>query len=171
MKVSWAHQKQWENWKPLGSEDCHVLFLFQDSDLVTLPALPQITQENDHEITVVRSASPAPPLREPIMRKYIRFVATIPVEIVVGSQSFPTHTVDLSEGGFCFTDKLPDWVAGYFTVLLKTSDETFEFNCFLAEDQKKDKFRAEVAPTTSEKVIEEFRLWLFAQYFPQVPVK
>lgn len=171
MKVSWAHQRKWENWKPLGSEECHVLFLFQDGDLVDLPGLPHLTQEADHEITVVRTVSTPAPLPEPILRKYIRFMATIPVDIMVGSQYFSTQTLDLSEGGFCFTDKLPDWVAGYFTVVLKTPDKSFEFNCFLAEDQKQDKFRAEVAPTSSEKVMEEFRLWLFAQNFPHVPLK
>ncbi|MGZ3797334.1 MAG: PilZ domain-containing protein, partial [Pseudobdellovibrionaceae bacterium] len=171
MKVSWVHQKKWSDWKPLSHQECHELFLFQDGEAVNLPSLPHITQEDDHEITEVRVVSSILEVHEPIRRKHIRFLAKISVEIVIGTQSFPTHTLDLSEGGFCFADKLPDWVAGYFTVVLNTSEKIFEFNCFLAEDQKKDKFRAEIAPTTSEKVIAEFRSWLFSQNFLQVPLK
>lgn len=171
MKVSWAHHENWPEWKPLSEPECHDLFLFKDVDHPSLPALPQITQEDDHEITQVRMITSVQKIREPIVRKYVRYTAKIPVEIMLSSYSFSTHTLDLSEGGFCFEDKLPDWVAGYFTVVMNTPDKMFEFTCFLAEDQKKDKFRAEIAPTTAEKVLEEFRTWLIAQKYPCTPQK
>jgi hypothetical protein len=171
MKVSWAHHKKWMDWKPLSSQECHELFSYQDSDQIVLPAFPQITQVEDHEITEVRVVSASLDLHQPSRRRHPRFMAKIPVEIMVGANKFPTHTSDLSEGGFCFEDKLPDWVAGYFTVVLNASGKMFEFTCFLAEDQKKDKFRAEVAPACSEKVIDEFRDWLVAQKFPEVPLR
>lgn len=171
MKVSWAHYEKWPTWKPLSEPECHDLFLLKDSDQHSLPELPQITQDDDHEITEVRMVSSAQKQREPIQRKYARFAAKIPVEIVLSTYSFTTHTLDISEGGFCFEDKLPDWVAGYFTVVLKAPDQVFEFTCFLAEDQKKDKFRTEIAPTTTEKVLEDFSNWLHSQNYPQTPKK
>lgn len=171
MKVSWAHQEGWADWKPLSGPECHGLFSYKDSDHGELPALPQIIQEDDHEITQVRVVNSGIQKREQIVRKFIRYEAKIPAEIVVGANAFATNTLDMSEGGFCFEDKLPDWVAGYFTVVLNTPEKMFEFTCFLAEDQKKDKFRAEVAPTTSEQVINEFREWLLSKNFPVVGVK
>lgn len=171
MKVSWAHHKTWLVWKPLSSDECHDLFIFKDSEQIDLPALPQITQEDDHEITEVRIVLEDPKIHGPVPRKYTRFIAKVSVEIMVGTSCFSTQTSDISEGGFCFEDRLPDWVAGYFTVVLHTTKKIFEFTCFLAEDQKKDKFRAEIAPTSSEKVIEEFLAWLASQKFPEVAQK
>jgi len=171
VKVSWAYRESWTDWKPLSDPECHDLFGFKDSAHGVLPALPQIIQEEDHEITEVRVMVVGSQKRELVERKFIRYAAKVPVEIVVGANSFSTQTCDLSEGGFYFEDKLPDWVAGYFTVVLNTPEKMFEFTCFLAEDQKKDKFRAEVAPTTAEQVINEFREWLLAKNFPAVPLK
>lgn len=168
MKVSWAHHENWTEWKPLSGDECTDLFSFKDADHGALPEIPQMTQEDDHEITEVRVIATVAPKKEIIVRKFTRYEARIPVEIMVGANAFTTHTSDLSEGGFCFEDKLPEWVAGYFTVVLDTPEKMFEFTCFLAEDQKKDKFRAEVAPTTSEAVILEFRDWLLRKKFPAV---
>lgn len=171
MKVSWVHHENWPDWKPLSGPECHELFLYKDHDHGELPALPQIIQESDHEITQVRVVTAGVQKREMIVRKFVRYEAKVPVEIVVGANTFRTSTSDMSEGGFCFEDKLPDWVAGYFTVVVNAPEKKFEFTCFLAEDQKKDKFRAEVAPTTSEQIISEFREWLLSKNFPAVAVK
>lgn len=171
MKVSWVYHEKWQDWMPLTAPECHDLFLFKDSDQAVLPALPQITQEDDHEITEVRMVSGAAKIQGPAQRKHPRFVAKIPVEIMVSTYSFATHTVDLSAGGFCFEDKLPEWVAGYFTVALNTPEGVFELTCFLAEDQKKDKFRAEIAPITPGKILEDYRKWISVQKFPDVPKK
>lgn len=167
MKVSWAYKAQWGDWKPLGNPECHELFLFKDHNHETLPPIPDIKQEDDHEITQVRmlTAVPVKP-REPIPRKYPRYIARIPVDIMVGSQRFETFTTDLSEGGFLFEHPLPDWVAGYFTVVLKDRKKKFEFTCCLAEDQKKEKFRTEISQLTTEKQLRAFRSWLDGQKFP-----
>lgn len=171
MKISWVHHENWLDWKPLGAPECHELFLYRDSEEATLPSLPQLTREDDHEITEVRRLDDVANLREAVHRKFTRFLGRIPVEIIVGGNCFNSHTVDLSEGGFCFEDKLPEWVAGYFTVALKTPERRFEITCILAEDQKKEKFRAEIAQTTSEKVLAEYRDWLIQQNWPVVPLK
>jgi len=171
MKVSWAFHESWSDWKPLSEPGCHDLFLHHDESHPVLPPLPQMIQDDDHEITEVRVLATAPVSRDLVTRKHPRYQAKIPVEIMVSSYSFVTHTQDLSLGGFCFEDKLPDWVAGYFTVVLNTPDKMFEFTCILAEDQKKDKFRAEIAPSTSESVIADFRVWLNSQNFPESPQK
>jgi len=171
MKVSWAHFEGWANWKPLSEPECHDLFLHQDQTHPTLPELPQMLQEDDHEITEVRMITNVQTQKGVMKRKFTRFTARIPVKIIMGTHNFETHTIDLSAGGFCFEDKLPDWVAGYFTVVLVVPNQNFEFNCFLAEDQKKDKFRSEIAPTTVDKVLEDFRTWLLAQNYPETPQK
>lgn len=171
MKVSWAHHKGWNNWKPLGSDECHDLFIFKDSDQHALPALPEMHQDDDHEITEVRPSSAPAKTREQITRRHRRYVAHLPVQVILGAQHFSTHTLDLSAGGFCFEDKLPDWVAGYFTVEIKVAERQFELTCFLAEDQKKDKFRAEISPTTAEKVLQGYCEWLESQNYPEAPKK
>jgi hypothetical protein len=167
MKVSWAYKSRWSDWKPLGNPDCHSLFLFKDPKRTNLPTVPDLKQEDDHEITQVRTLSaPAGRERVQVSRKHQRYIAELQVEIMVGSQRFSTVTTDLSEGGFLFQDPLPDWVAGYFTVVLNSRKKKFEFTCCLAEDQKKEKFRTEISPMTSEKQIRAFRHWLGAQKFP-----
>lgn len=168
MKISWVFHKNWLDWKPLGDELCHTLFQLQEKENLVLPALPAMnTDDRDHDITQVRSTAGAPlKFREPVLRKFTRYSARIPVDILVGPHSFSTHTADLSEGGFLFEDLLPEWVAGYFTVSLKIEKEKFEFTCFLAEDQKKEKFRTEIAPTNSEALMQSFKTWLAEQKFP-----
>jgi hypothetical protein len=172
MKVSWAHHKGWPDWRPLGEAECHCLFAYKDSDQGQLPTIPDINRddERDHDITQVHSSIAAPKFT-PIVRKHLRYDARIPVDVLVGVHTFTTHTADLSEGGFYLEDPLPEWVAGYFTISLKTPGEKFEFTCILAEDQKKEKFRIEIAPTTSEKVLKPFKLWLDAQKFPLSAIK
>jgi hypothetical protein len=168
MTVSWAYNTEWTEWRPLGSPDCAELFKFEDHKHLNVPAVPDIKQEDDHEITQVRSlSSVAPKVREPIARKHARYTAHLEVEIMVGSQHFATKTTDLSAGGFLFADPLPDWVAGYFTVMIKAKNKKFEFTCCLAEDQKKEKFRTEISPMTPEKQIRVFRQWLQGQKFPE----
>lgn len=172
MKVSWAYCEGWADWKPLIEPECHDLFLHKDPDNQILPPLPQMVQDDDHEITQVRMMTVVPVQTQEktqVRRKHARYAVKLPVEIVVSNYTFSTHTMDLSVGGFCFEDKLPDWVAGYFTVVLCGTTKKFEFTCFLAEDQKKEKFRAEIAPTTAKQVLEEFHNWLVTQKFPLVP--
>ena len=172
MKISWVFHKTWTEWKPLGDELCHTLFKLNEIENMILPTLPAMkSDDRDHDITqVVSAAGTGLNNGEHIQRKYTRFAARVFVDILVGSHSFSTQTADLSEGGFLFEDPLPEWVAGYFTVKLKVPGQNFEFTCFLAEDQKKEKFRIEIAPTNSQSLVNEFRNWLEIQNFP-VPVR
>jgi hypothetical protein len=167
MKISWAHHQNWPDWRPLGDAECHELFTLKDNDHHIIPPLPEITgDDRDHDITQVRNTTAAPRFREPVPRKFTRYEARIPVDILVGPHCFATHTADVSEGGFLFEDPLPEWVAGYFTVSLNLPETKLEFTCFLAEDQKKEKFRTEIAPTNSDSLIRQFKLWLNEQKFP-----
>lgn len=167
MKVSWAFKANWNDWKPLANPACHSLFSFKDHKHDGLPNVPDLKQEDDHEITQVRTlASTTAKVREPIARKHQRYLVQLPADIMVGSQRFSTLTTDVSEGGFLFKDPLPDWVAGYFTVLIVSGEAKFEFTCCLAEDQKKEKFRTEISPMTGEEQIQAFRTWLSSQEFP-----
>jgi len=168
-KVSWLHYKGWSEWRPLGGEHGVSFFSYQEKERNALPALPElnISDDRDHDITQVHTDAGITKFKEPVVRKFTRYRVRIPVDILVGSNVFSTHTADVSEGGFFFEDPLPDWVAGYFTVSLKIRDgQVFEFTCFLAEDQKREKFRTEIAPSTSEKYFESFKDWLVNQSFP-----
>lgn len=171
MKISWAFHKKWTEWKPLSGDECHSLFLLQDHEVHIVPSLPELyhNEDHDHDITRVQTSSEAPKFKDAASRRFTRYSARIPVQILVGTHTFSTHTADLSEGGFYFEDSLPEWVAGYFTVALVAPDVPLEFTCFLAEDQKKQKFRTEIAPSTSERELEKLRSWLLEQKFPEAP--
>lgn len=168
-KVSWAHLKGWPEWLPLSGEPCHHLFGYCEDEKNSLPAIPELNlnDDRDHDITQVHTDPGVAKFREYIVRKYPRYSVRIPAEILVGNQTFKTQTLNVSEGGFFFESPLPDWVAGYFTVTLKVVDgPSFEFTCFLAEDQKKEKYRTEIAPITKEQDFEAFKKWLENQIFP-----
>ena len=171
MKISWVFHKSWTDWKPLGDQLCHSLFKLQEKDNMQLPGLPVMNADDaDHDITQVRSSSgTSTGFKEPVARKYKRYAAKLPVEILVGQHVFNTFTEDLSEGGFLFADPLPEWVAGYFTVAITIAGEIFELTCFLAEDQKKEKFRTEIAPTNSVELMEKFTAILAKQNFTSIP--
>lgn len=168
-KVSWVYHKGWKEWRPLGGEYGASFFSYQERERNSLPALPDlnISDDRDHDITQVHTDTGIIKYREPVARKFNRYRVRIPADIFVGSNTFQTHTANISEGGFYFEDPLPDWVAGYFTVTLKVENgKVFEFTCFLAEDQKREKFRTEIAPSTSERHFENFKSWLASQSFP-----
>jgi len=154
--------EEWPEWKELRSSEGEVLFMERDSAGSNPPPLPDADVDEvdeaaeEEEITQVRPVNSTK--RTSIAaRKFERIEISIPCELIVGGYSFPTHTKDISLGGFCFEDSLPEWVAGYFTVSLKTS-EPLEFICTLVEDQKRNKLRASIVLENQEEVIEKLRL-------------
>src|SRR5437868_14463829 len=96
MKVSWAYRRGWEDWKPLSGPECHSLFLYKDKESSELPPAPEIHRnDDDHDITQVRSSMTAPKFKDPVYRKHTRYQARISAEILVGTHCYTTHTVDL----------------------------------------------------------------------------
>lgn len=78
--------------------------------------------------------------------------------VLVGNNNkkFATTTIDLSEGGFYFRDIIPDWVAGYFLVIV---DEKYQLMCSLVEDQKERK-RVQIVSEESDLNFMQYKNWL-----------
>lgn len=78
--------------------------------------------------------------------------------VLVGSndKEFKTKTIDLSEGGLYFQDIIPNWVAGYFLVVV---NDKFQLMCSLVEDQKEKK-RVQIVSEESDFNFVQFKNWL-----------
>ena len=92
-------------------------------------------------------------------RKYRRFPLRLHVEIICQDQIYETYTMDVSLGGVALEGVLPDWVAGYCTVVLSTPDlrRRLEFMCSVVENQLGQNYRLELYPSTHSK---ELKIWL-----------
>lgn len=155
--------KNWTDWHMLNSETCEVLFTEFVAKGPVPPDIPAQLLEDRDEITEVRPVLAAK--RKDIDRKHIRYIAKVPCEVIVGEHVFNTNTSDVSVGGICFEEVLPDWVAGYFTVVIKT-DQPIEVICVMVEDQKKDKFRAEIVEGSQPESSARYSAWLESSNFP-----
>ncbi len=157
--------KDWSHWLPLRSPECRLLFV----PWVPLgPNPPEMTAEVglhdpvEDETTQVR---PVHVIRKTMIdRRHERYLVRISCDVVVGENVFSTHSKDISTGGICFEEALPEWVAGYFTVIIK-SENPLEIVCMMVEDQKKDKFRAEILESNPER-LSLLRNWLKESGFP-----
>ena len=91
-------------------------------------------------------------------RLHHRKEIAIPCKIAnaVGSKEFVTQTVDLSEGGLKFKNTIPDWIAGYFIVLV---DSKFELMCSIVEDQR-EKTRVQIVSQENDPQFLHYREWL-----------
>lgn len=123
------------------------------------PAPPFPKTEREVEITSVL------PDRQRVSRtqerEFARVSRDVPAEILLGPQSFKTVTDNFSEGGIKFKDRLPEWVAGYFTVILTLPERSFEITCMLVEDQKTDKTRVATVETDDEEShLPHYRAWV-----------
>ncbi len=69
---------------------------------------------------------------------------------------FVTESQDLSEGGLHFRDVIPDWVAGYFIVVIQ---DEFQLMCSLVEDQK-EKTRVQIVASEDDPQYLLYKEWL-----------
>jgi PilZ domain len=76
------------------------------------------------------------PQRKILPRLHERIEIDIQAVIEGHNQRFSSRTVDLSEGGLYFKDVIPDWVSGYFIVIVSHANESHQIMCSLVEDQK-----------------------------------
>lgn len=164
-KVSWAWITGWSDWRSLGAEGTELLFKEQFEDNELAPTLPANRLED--EITEVH----VEPKKENTIREHLRIKADLSAEVILGSQSFKTRTTDYSEGGIRFKDALPDWVAGYFTVIVQTTARSFEVTCILVEDQKIQKTRVEIVETEDEESqLPAYKAWVLSQRGSEFPI-
>ncbi len=154
-------KKGWPAWADLKHPDCRVLLelRIEKREAPPLPHQLQHIEFEDESVTQVKSSVE----RLFVQRKYKRYDITLPVTVILGSNQFKTQTRDLSLGGVCLADPLPDWVAGYCTVVLDTPDNLeIELVCTLVEDQKMDKFRLEIVQSLK---YEELKDWMSRHNF------
>lgn len=163
MQMSSAWKKGWTRWEKLVDPLCEDLKSVADGEGKSeerpdgCPQPP--SSDDEEEVTQVMVASSR--AKDVYKREYDRWEIRIPSDIILGNQTFSTHTDNISEGGMRFIDPLPDWVAGYFTVLLKTSERPFEITCMLVEDQKGKKLRVEAVQTADEEShLPDYRDWV-----------
>lgn len=92
-------------------------------------------------------------------RKYKRFTLRLHAEIICQEKIYETFTTDVSLGGVALEGTLPDWVAGYGTVILSTLDmkHRLEFMCSVVENQNGKNFRLELYPSTDSR---DLKRWL-----------
>jgi hypothetical protein len=150
MNLTLIWKKGWTEWKRLNQVEG---FMAAENALTMAGAPPipaNALHHQEDEITQVKIAS-YEPVRLRKDRRHNRHEVCVPVEIVQSSQSFRTETLDVSESGVRFKDDIPDWVAGYFTVIFRFDTTPFEVTCALVEDQKKKKDCAEVFDTNDEE--------------------
>lgn len=147
-RIMMVWRSGWNNWFSLESEPCAELL--REIPSVKDGAPPPPSFQKDEEITTVQLSSSGPK-KSLIERESVRCEVQVPAEIVQGPQSFRSLTSDVSMTGLKFQDRLPEWVAGYFTVILGLEHGPIEITCMLVEDQKKDKTRVEVVETDDEE--------------------
>lgn len=157
-RMLWVWKKGWDAWRPLSHASAEALRQGEpEVDPSTIPEPPALLQTD--EITAVKSITH---IKRTQVRGYERVSVAVRAEIVLGNQTFHTRTENVSEGGIKFAQNLPDWVAGYFTVIIY-EQEPLEIVCMLVEDQKTDKTRVELVETEDEEShLPRFRAWVKA---------
>jgi len=85
---------------------------------------------------------------ESLIRKHVRWATMLNVKIKCGPRNFECLTKDISLGGFCLLQSLPESFAGYMTVEISipNTDEVFEMICSPVENQSKGIRRFQFQP-------------------------
>lgn len=155
---SFVWQKKWLGWRRLAEVQ-----LTKSTEVIlappSVPPLPEMAAaEVAEEVTQVRPVQVRAPDVTP--RRHARTKISVPVEIVKGTDFLATQTLDVSESGIRFSEPLPGWVVGYFTVIFRQDGLNFEITCALVEDQKGVKDRAEVIDTNDEESgLQKYLVW------------
>jgi hypothetical protein len=92
-------------------------------------------------------------------RLHERIEIEIDVMIEGHNQQFKSKTVDLSEGGIYFKSLIPDWVSGYFIVVVSYNGQSQQIMCSLVEDQKV-KHRVQVMSEDSDQHFINYKRFL-----------
>jgi len=150
-------KKGWVDWKPIYHIDVQELTEPRKSRFKS-PLLP-FQNKGSVDGTVMVPVQK----KKIIERKFERFEIKLPVTLMVGQNKFQTTTKDLSLGGTCLADPIPNWVAGYCTMLLETPDNRkIELVASLVEDQKDPKYRLEIVHSLK---YEELKEWIETHNF------
>lgn len=93
------------------------------------------------------------------MRRHKRYDLRYHVSLILENKKFSSFTVDISLGGLSLKDNIPDWVAGYFTVIISTLDlkKQLEFMGSVVENQSNQRHRLEIYPSSDS---DKLKKWL-----------
>ena len=164
VNLSLVWRSDWSQWQKLNSAVGQELFRERKVEGAAPPPIPSRMVEDEHdEVTQVRPSQ----LKQKTARKFHRCKVEVPCDVIVGGHVFSTRSQDISGGGFCFTDSMPEWVAGYFTVVLK-KEPALEFTCRVVEDQKQNRLRAEIMDNSRPEALEALQEWLENSNFPRI---
>jgi hypothetical protein len=156
----WVCHRGWKSWRPLTEViDNFPRRLNTEHRRTPLPpehVRTSTVDPTDEESTQVHARIETP---DPIIRKFPRYGIEIPVTILSGANQFKTFTLDVSLGGICLRETIPDWVAGYCSMILHIEGvQDIELLCTVVEDQRiGQKTRMELVPSTQ---LDRLKEWL-----------
>lgn len=165
-RTQWmGFRSDWKDWKDL--KDCLELMSLAKMSHTSVgyvtPQLPEASLERrniQEEVTLADAI--VHELDSPNRRKFHRVSTKLAAEIICQEQSYETYTTDVSVGGIAVEGCLPDWIAGYCTVILELPDDRkLEFMCSVVENQKGKNYRLELHPSIDTK---ELETWLLEEY-------
>lgn len=120
-------------WHPLDSSQHQSFISTEGKDKGEFPEpTPRVEQSSDAEYFVIRPKK----VILPRLHERIEIELDVMIEGLSRSQQFKSQTIDLSEGGIHFKDVIPDWVSGYFIVVVSHQEQSHQIMCALVEDQK-----------------------------------
>ncbi len=102
-----------------------------------------------------------------VVRKDQRVAAEIDVEIISQGRKFTTKSVDLSIGGIQVKDPVPNWLAGYCTIILRRPElkQGLEFVCSVVENQDPaERKRLEIHPSKDTVHLKRWLLDFYINY-------
>jgi hypothetical protein len=143
----------WPDWKKLKDSKEFCKGELEKAPANLPPVSPKLVAASEEDITQVHAESINKWVEKESQknRRHPRFEIKIPVEIVRGDQVFKTTTADVSESGVRFAQDLPEWVAGYFTLIFSVDKQSIEITGALVEDQKNVKDKCEIVDTNDEE--------------------
>lgn len=120
---------------------------------VDYKTIQEQTLDSDTDFFVIRPKKTHHP------RLHDRIEIVVQARIEGQNKFFESVTVDVSEGGICFEDTIPDWVSGYFIVRVFDGPTFYQVICSLVEDQKIKK-RVQIMSEDSDIHYLKYKEWL-----------
>ncbi|MDZ4661753.1 MAG: PilZ domain-containing protein [Pseudomonadota bacterium] len=149
-RLSWYVWKEsWPQWKILTQVAELVATTTEIKPMRDPPSLPAAAESSE----IAEHIS-----EEKDARKINRTLGELTVEIICRGRKFYSVTRDISLKGVQLKDSVPDWMAGYCTLILSrpknesenepSDDQNLEFTCSIVENQELGKkFRLEIQPS------------------------
>lgn len=147
-------REDWPEWQWLA--DCEELT--SSITRKSYPTPPPMAVIAATKEAVKTLAPPSKAKKQFIARKAKRYQVRYAIEIISGGQSFSTYSIDISLGGIQLENPLPDWVAGYCTLIVTDDQgEKLEFVATIVENQElTTKTRLEFQSSASLAILEKW---------------